>query len=61
MPRVPSRNLAYLALSVGMITIGYFGLNGALENSLALTTALLIAIVRVSIDLGCQLTQFETR
>lgn len=61
MSRVPSRNLAYLTLSVGMITVGYFGLNGTLENSLVLTTALLIAIVLVSIDLGRQLTRFETR
>ena len=44
-----------------MITVGYFGLNGNLENSLFLTTVLLIAIVLLSIDLGCKLTQFETR
>lgn len=59
MTRLPVRDLAYLALSAGMITVGYFGLNGTLENSLLLTTALLIALVLVSVDLGRRLTQFE--
>lgn len=60
MAQLPIRDSAYLALSAGMITVGYFGLNGTLENSLLLTTGLFITLILVSIDLGRQLTQFDS-
>lgn len=54
MPEITVRDIAYLALCVGMVTVGSLGAVGEISSNLLLIAALHVVLVAVAVDFGRQ-------